>query len=169
MPRNRLKSDEMLRYLSEAGNWEIYGESMTPSVDYRVSDKPRQFTDSEEGVVVDFPWEEGAEASVTIATTGPEVIYDAGVYERLSRIEENIREVKAMLQEIYHMGNPDDEILELRDISRDQAKKEIAAYFEDHHGETFNEADLQEALKISIWMIIDVCTELEAEGEVRGI
>lgn len=140
-----------------ADNWEIYGESMSPRVDYRV------------GVAGGSPWKEGVEASVTIATIGPEVIYDAGVYERLSRIEENIREVKAMLQEIYHMENPDDEILELRDISRDQAKKEIAAYFEDHHGEIFNEADLQEALKISIWMIIDICTELEEGGEIRGI
>ena len=76
-----------------ADTWGIYDESMSPRVDYRVADK---FIDSGEGVEGGSQWEE---ASVAIATIGPEVIYDAGVYERLSRIEENIREVKAMLQE----------------------------------------------------------------------
>ncbi len=148
--------------------WGIHDDSMSSRVDYRPAGIFPQFTDSDEETALVQTWKDVG-TYATVATLAPEVVYDAGVYDRLSRIEENIKEVKAMLQEIYHMENPDQEILELRDISRRQAKEEIASYFADHHGNKFDEADLQEALKISIWMIVDICEELEKEGRIKGI
>jgi hypothetical protein len=147
-------------------DWGIYSDSAIKLEDYSLRDNLQKFDDPDKGVVID-KWTQSMVNSITSATTSPVFIYDAGTSDRISRIEEDLREVKAMLQEIYNMGNKHHEVLELRDISRHQAKKEIASYFEDHHGETFNEADLQEALKISIWMVIDICEELEKEGKIK--
>lgn len=57
--------------------------------------------------------------------------------------------------------------IELRELSRKRAKKEIKEYFKKHHGEDFNAADIQEKLRIDIWDVIGILEELEKEGVVK--
>lgn len=64
---------------------------------------------------------------------------------------------------------PSGRIIEIRDIDRDQAKREIRQYFSDHHGENIDAADLQEALGINVFLAAEICEELEQEGKIKGL
>lgn len=57
----------------------------------------------------------------------------------------------------------------LEDIPLEEAKARIKAYFELHHGEVFDYADLVEALCIPLPSIVDACRELEQEGKIAGV
>lgn len=81
---------------------------------------------------------------------------------RLSEIE---KKMEALLK-IAEIVEPTE--INIRDISYDQAKKEITEYFKAHHGETVDAADLEEYLGIDIEIAIQVCEELEKEGQIKG-
>lgn len=55
------------------------------------------------------------------------------------------------------------------DITFEEAKKGIAQYFTDHHGENIDYGDLMDALNIHLSLIVDVCAELESEGKIAGV
>jgi|GEM_PF-3485249 len=148
--------------------WGMSVDSGSHQLGYAEIEHHSIVADSDKQNKVATPWTRRIESN-TMATTAIEIVYNAQINARLSRIEDDLREVKAMLQQFYNAEHLENELLELRDIPRDQAKEEIAKYFENHHGDSFDEATLQDALKVSIWTIIDVCDELEKEGRIRGI
>ncbi len=61
------------------------------------------------------------------------------------------------------------DLLEIRDITREQAKAEIKAYFESHHGETIYPSDIMENLHLDYDLIWELCDELEKEGKIKGL
>ena len=63
----------------------------------------------------------------------------------------------------------DRDIETLEDISFKEAKVKIKSYFEERHGELIEYSDLMDRLKISLPLIVEVCGELEKEGEIAPI
>lgn len=61
----------------------------------------------------------------------------------------------------------DIEIIELQDISRDEAKKQIISYLKEH--KTAYISQLSEQLRLDIELIIDITNELEQEGKLKEI
>ena len=60
-------------------------------------------------------------------------------------------------------AQPDD-IIVIREISKEQARKEIIKSFE--AGEPLDQADLADMLSLEISLVIEVCNELIEEGVV---
>ncbi len=56
-----------------------------------------------------------------------------------------------------------------KDISIVEAKANIKAFFEKHHGETIDYVDLLNEFDYSLTLIVAACEELESEGEIGGI
>lgn len=65
--------------------------------------------------------------------------------------------------------NSAEQILEIRDLSREQAKKEVRAFFKAHHGETIYPSDVMEALSLDYDLVYEICEELEQEGKIKGL
>lgn len=80
-------------------------------------------------------------------------------------LKQEIAKMKAMI-EGQDTGEP---TFELRDVSYEDAKREIKQYFESHHGENIDAADVQEVLRIDIQMAIQICQELEREGQIKAL
>jgi len=59
----------------------------------------------------------------------------------------------------------DIKIIELQDISKDEAKKQIINYFKKHKTAWISE--LAENLLIDIELIIDITNDLEKEGKLK--
>ena len=59
----------------------------------------------------------------------------------------------------------DEEIIELRVISREEAKQEILAMFQS--GETLFYSDLATRLRLDLPLVVEVCQQLEQEGEIE--
>ena len=72
------------------------------------------------------------------------------IIQRLSELEERI---------------PEEKVIVLREISREQAKQEIQQLFSD--GRTLYYSDIAEELRLDLQLVVDVCRELEEGGEVK--
>ncbi|MCK4486484.1 MAG: hypothetical protein KAU38_06970 [Desulfobacterales bacterium] len=96
------------------------------------------------------------------------VVYDAQLQNEVETLKKEVQELKEAFLQQSQAGKYLSHIVELRDISYDQAKQEIAKYFEAHHGENIDAADLQEALGIEIEIAIQVCEELEKEAKIKA-
>ncbi len=59
----------------------------------------------------------------------------------------------------------DEEVIELRDVSKEEAKQEILAMFQS--GETLFYSDLATRLRLDLPWVVEVCQELEQEGEIE--
>lgn len=59
-----------------------------------------------------------------------------------------------------------DEIIELKEISYDGAKEEIAEYFRKNDGNEIGYEELIEKLRIDPKLVVQVCAELLAEGNI---
>ncbi len=67
---------------------------------------------------------------------------------------------------VYSKFIEDVKSIEIRDISLERAKDEIALYFREHDGEEIGYDELFENLHIDLRLIIQACEELEAEGKI---
>ena len=59
--------------------------------------------------------------------------------------------------------------VEIREIDGDQAKKEIAAFFAAHDGETIFPSDVSADLRLDYDLVCQLIEQLEAEGSVGKI
>ena len=59
------------------------------------------------------------------------------------------------------------EVVELRDIPKDQAKAEIKEFFKEHHGENLHASYIEEELLIDFDMVMECMGELESEGAIK--
>jgi hypothetical protein len=59
--------------------------------------------------------------------------------------------------------------IELRDITREKAKKEIEAFFKEHDGETIYPSDVMFALGLDHYLVSEICQELEKEGKIKAL
>jgi len=60
---------------------------------------------------------------------------------------------------------PAEKVIVLREISREQAKQEIQQLFSS--GRTLYYSDIAEELGLDLELVVDVCRELEENGEVK--
>ncbi|MBW2543995.1 MAG: hypothetical protein JRD43_00705 [Deltaproteobacteria bacterium] len=99
-------------------------------------------------------------------------IYGLQVDALTKEVKELRREIgglKKMLSQLTEQaGSVEGTEINLRDVSFEEAKKEIAQYYNDHHGETIDPVDIQESLGIDIFMAVEICEKLEKEGRIRG-
>ena len=87
------------------------------------------------------------------------------VQKEVESIKQEIAEMKAILE---GLGTAEP-VFELREVSYEDAKREIKQYFEAHHGESIDAGDLQEALGIDIQMVIQICQDLERDGQIKAL
>jgi len=95
----------------------------------------------------------------------------AALRKRVNTLEEEMAEMRGMvggLQAAVAAVEPDT-VIELRDIPYEDAKAEIKQYFDAHHGEDIDASDIQLVLGIDIRMAIQICDELEQEGQIKGL
>lgn len=77
--------------------------------------------------------------------------------QRIWAIEERLANIEATI--------PKEEVIVLREISRDEAKAEIERLFAE--GGTLYYSDIAKKLCIDLELVVDVCEELFKEGKVR--
>jgi len=118
----------------------------------------------------DFPFEEAGSGTTKTAN----IIVDSRYFFDL------IKENKTLLNEIRNLTHAVSELISalkekdelvgrgtvmLRDIPKDQAKKEIAELF-DKSG-TLYFSDIAEMLRLDLELVVQLCEELEKEGKIK--
>jgi len=58
-----------------------------------------------------------------------------------------------------------EEVISIREISREQAKAEIAELFE--KSETLYFSDIAEELRLDLELVVELCAELQKEGKIK--
>jgi|WetSurMetagenome_2_1015567.scaffolds.fasta_scaffold425457_3 DUF971 family protein len=91
-----------------------------------------------------------------------------GLYSECLRLRAVNAELRAKVVAM-EATNSAEKILEIREISREQAKEEIRAFFKAHHGESIYPSDVMEALALDYDIVYEICEELEKEGAVKGL
>lgn len=87
------------------------------------------------------------------------------VQKEVESLKQEIAEMKALLEG----PGTAEPVFELREVSYEDAKREIKQYFEAHHGESIDAGDLQEALGIDIQMVIQICQDIERDGQIKAL
>ena len=60
---------------------------------------------------------------------------------------------------------PEEKVIVLREMSREQAKQEIQQLFSS--GRTLYYSDIAEELRLDLELVVDICRELEESREVK--
>ena len=90
-----------------------------------------------------------------------------GMQSKITNLEKMVESLSSKLSDLEKYIEQDNvEVIEIRDIPYNQAKKEIRQFFKDNHGENYTASDLEEHLKIDFEMALAICSELENEGEI---
>ena len=79
-----------------------------------------------------------------------------GLRVRIEALEQELATLKAQV--------PQDDVIVLRAITREQAKQEIKALF--ITGETLYYSDIVHRLSIDLPLVVELCQELIEEGEI---
>lgn len=86
-----------------------------------------------------------------------------------SRIQELQDRVSALEEQVGLLLNLSDvadvEVVELREVGREQAKSEIFELFA--AGETLYYSDICERLSLELDIVVEICGELESEGAIE--
>ena len=83
---------------------------------------------------------------------------------RLARTEAKVRSLERKLAGLNGNG-ADEQVIVLRTVEKDQAKREIRDLFQ--KGETLYYGDIEERLGIELPLVVEICNELMAAGEVE--
>ena len=115
----------------------------------------------------------GRRANVTMARIGRELksyrSSESALLKEVNHLKELVASLTTRLIELERevettkAAQPDD-IIVIREISKEQARKEIIKSFE--AGEPLDQADLADTLALEISLVIEVCNELIEEGVV---
>ena len=97
---------------------------------------------------------------------------DKSVTVHNHHIDRMAKEMKSLREELNELKNivagiTGADVITIRDIPYEKAKREIRQFFADHHGGDFNAADMEEKLGIDFDMALEICQELENEGKNR--
>lgn len=74
----------------------------------------------------------------------------------IHKIEERLANIEAYL--------PNEKVIVLREISREEAKNEIRKLFSS--GKTLYYSDIAQELGLDLELVVDICTELQKQGEI---
>jgi hypothetical protein len=104
----------------------------------------------------------GGQWSTPVSAVAPVLVYD----RRIAQLEKEIRELREMITSMIQSKESDTPIIDLRDISVDQAKDEIARYFRENDGREIDIDELIEGLAIDPHTVVKACNILEMEGKI---
>jgi hypothetical protein len=79
--------------------------------------------------------------------------------DTLRRIEERLTAIEAYL--------PSEKIIVLREITREEAEKEIRGLF--CKGEILYYSDIAERLRLDLQLVVEICNELQSRGEIEVV
>ena len=79
-------------------------------------------------------------------------------------LRREIEQIKQRLAELERKM-PEEKVIVLREISREQAKQEIQQLFSS--GRTLHYSDIAKELRLDLQLVVDICRELEGNGEVK--
>jgi hypothetical protein len=76
------------------------------------------------------------------------------------------KEINAIKQQLDELSRkiPEEKVIVLRGISREEAKQEIRELFTDDR--TFYYSDIAEELQLDLKLVVEICHELEETGEI---
>ena len=89
--------------------------------------------------------------------------------DRIGTLEVRVAALERELETLKRdaSGERESEVVVLRSVPREQAKQEIRELFAS--GETLYYSDIVQRLGLDIALVIDLCQELEAGGEVETL
>ncbi len=86
-----------------------------------------------------------------------------GLRQDISALIEKVSELIAFIGENYE--NKAENMIVLREITREQAKKEIENLFQASGSLYYS--DIAENLRLDLELVVDLCSELEKEGKIK--
>ena len=86
--------------------------------------------------------------------------------EAISLLKEIKEQLQVIASEIKELKPLKEEFVIFRDISRDDAKKEITKYFTLHKDDAVGYSDLVRDLHLDLRLVVELCSELESEGRI---
>ena len=94
---------------------------------------------------------------------------EAALLKEVSALKELVRNLTARVAELEQEAKAakeiqTDDIIVLREISKEQARQEIIQSFES--GNPLDQADLADALSLEFSLVVEICNELIEEGVV---
>lgn len=81
---------------------------------------------------------------------------------RVQLLEDRVEELEAEVSRLSSLLEGGEEVVVLRTVSREEAKREIQELFES--GETLYFSDISRRLRIDIPLVVEICNELKEEG-----
>jgi len=75
--------------------------------------------------------------------------------------------LKKELETTQVPGSDPESAVDCRDVSYEQAKKEVDSFFSDHSGETIYPSDVADVLNLSYLLVEEIIEELKDEGKIR--
>ncbi len=84
--------------------------------------------------------------------------------EELEALKARVLDLEEVVARLLALTT-DEEVIELRDVSKEEAKQKILAMFQS--GETLFYSDLATRLRLDLPLVVEVCQELEQEGEIE--
>jgi len=84
--------------------------------------------------------------------------------EENASLRREIEQIKQKLSELEERI-PEEKVIVLREISKEEAKEEIRQLFSS--GRTLYYSDIAEELKLDLELVVDICHELQESGELR--
>ena len=86
------------------------------------------------------------------------------IHEMQTNIEELERRVAELEETVQHLDY-EEEVIELRSLTREQAKEEILDIFQSE--DTLFYSDIAKRLGIDLQLVVEICQELEEEGDIE--
>ncbi|GEM_PF-4061081 len=110
---------------------------------------------------------ESSKKEETIEDFNPKYqIIEYNEYTELRRIKEETNKLRKEVDELrLKLGGNDEHIVFIREINRNQAKKEIDEFIKTN--KTTDLIDIQNKLGIDLELIVDIVKELNKEGKVK--
>jgi regulator of replication initiation timing len=83
--------------------------------------------------------------------------------EENASLRQEIEQIKQKLSELEERI-PEEKVIVLREISREEAKEEIRELFS--NGRTLYYSDIAQELRLDLKLVVDICHELQESGEI---
>jgi hypothetical protein len=105
--------------------------------------------------------EEKVDTALSASTWKNKLLIGDEAIGLLTEIKDQLYEIN---KELKSLRTPTEEVLVFREISKEEAKKEIKKYFFEHKGSEISYSDLVRETNLDLRLVVNICSELEAEG-----
>lgn len=111
-------------------------------------------------------------ATQATPATQPEIVvaHDVGMEADVKSVRKEVDFLKKEMSELKSMIAglvPKDRVIEVREVSPEDARKEIQQYFEAYGGDVIYPSDVAEALNLDYLMVNEIMEEFFNDGKIR--